>query len=508
MSANQRSFEWRCASKVAQIEAVKCHTWLLVQNNPSLKALAFENKSDNSFHLPSQQSCYQTLSSLPELIELEILQVWVKITQLLDTIPTLQRLTTAGSFDFRAWTVQRRTWANIRAFKYNLCLNNNEFFWLLRCFPNIEEFEGEWDYDVNQDLELGLGSGGSSAFKLISINNISDPTVDIKDPATWINIDTMLQEQPLKLERLHLTVAHHAVRLLPLLIVHLPLLTEISLSTLNEPIATVLATYCLSLQVVRHLNPHSPKSTPEISAPKPEPNIPNILLTHCRHLRVFEGTNHTIDINTLLDEKPWACSSRLEVLRCQFFGFRQLLPLQQSLLESALNYPHLVKQDLTNLFRDYERCKVLHQLFFSTLARLCNLRILDLGPPYEDLSYESPNQDNYYNPSAHYVHVVPDSPSLTLLYGLDQLATLTKLEVLNFEAVDHRMKEVDITWIATHFKSLRHVHGLHPAYDGYGYREIYNYIGLGYGPNCDIIRVSLREAFLRCRTDVTHLDRK
>ncbi|KAF9093338.1 hypothetical protein BGX23_003410 [Mortierella sp. AD031] len=198
---------------------------------------------------------------------------------------------------------------------------------------------------------------------------------------------------------------------------------------------------------------------------------------------------HTIEIDRLRDQ-PWICPN-LEVLRCQFVRFERLKMEEQLLVASALCSPELINEDLTPLHQRYERSKSQHQLFFGTLAKLQNLRVLNLGQYSLDVFYVSSKYSNPYESGAHQVRVVLDSPSLTLYDGFDQLSTLRELEYLDFEGVDLRMSMQGIAWIATHWRKLKKVFGFQIAFNQYGYDW-----------NADHKRTFLRENLKRLRSEI------
>ncbi|KAF9139244.1 hypothetical protein BG015_002122 [Linnemannia schmuckeri] len=474
------------------------------------------------------------------LAELDTPQSYISLPRLLDLVPSLQRLTTLGQMDFRAFAEeeqQRRRqqqaqhqprWPNFRGLKHEQTVNNNELLWLLLCFPDLEDLEVEWDYR-REHLRYGQELNLSKTYSEI-------------DPSTWLDMKAILLEttrqQPLKLKRLHLKLSQYADPLLPVLLPYLPSLTELILPHLDREIANALVTHCPGLQIFRiDKESRSYFRRPRESSLNwtPDLNIANILLANCRDLRVFEGPEHMIEIETLYNQHPWACGSKLEVLRVQFGGFEKLDDDEQLALETGSlqsqelvfndhdgdnkskynNTPDDVDEDkdvggkiehdirMAVLREKYEHSKSQH-ILFTTLGQFHNLRILDLGPFSMSVDYHPPattneqqgQQQQLIDEADHHVIVVPGTPSLTLEYGLSQLSTLQNLRVLNFEAVDHRLEKKDVIWLATHLKGLRHVYGLHvPKFTDYP---------RSYQASLDYRRTMLRTEFKKHKAIVRH----
>ncbi|KAF8946975.1 hypothetical protein BGZ47_010733 [Haplosporangium gracile] len=499
--------DYEAPSKTVQDWEVHQHIWLLVRSNlRSLRSLVLDKGINFKIPMSKCEFFYTTLGQFQNLTELDTPQHWISLPRLLDAVPSLQRLTTLGQMDFRAIAEeeqQRRRqqqaqyqprWPNFRGLKYGPIVVNNELLWLLLCFSDLEDLEVLWTY-CYEHLRHGQEFNTSETYSEI-------------DPSSWLDMNVILLEttrqQPLKLKRLHLKLSQNADPLLPVLLPYLPSLTELILPHLDRNIANALVTHCPGLQIFRICNGpydyfHRPSKwdlnwTPDL-------NIASILLANCRNLRVFEGSEHMIEIETLYNQPPWVCGSKLEVLRVQFGGFEKLDDDEQLVLETtSLQFQELVftghegdnknknnnntgdvdedkdvgdKIDrdirMTVLREKYERSKSQHTLFFKTLAQFHNLRILDLGTRSKSVDYHPPvttdeqqgQQQQPIDEADHHVIVVPGTPSLTLEYGLSHLFTLQNLRVLNFEAVDHQLEKKDVIWMATHLEGLRHVYGLH-----------------------------------------------
>ncbi|KAF9097939.1 hypothetical protein BGX29_007852 [Mortierella sp. GBA35] len=444
----QSLFGSKSSVKAEHEWAAQQHLWLLIRQNHSLRSLILDQLTNQIATFANFDFYYDTLSALKELTELKSHLYSVSPLRLLDHIPSLQRLSTFKSLDIYLGALNKRTWTNIRALECVAAFRHQGLLHALRCLPNLEDLKATWVYERTP--------GPFS----------SDGTYDISRPEIWVNVEAILGTTPTRLRRLSLSLTENTQKALPLLIPLCPDLVEITIPKLDHSIATALASYCPSLQIFRIGNALS-TGFEGMGTPRPVINVANILFSNCRHLRIFDGIHHAIKID-LLQDQPWVCPN-LEVLRCQFVGFERLNNFEQQLFESALRSSESVKGDLTRVYKKYEQSKCQHELFFSTLAQLWNLRFLDIGQHHLEITRNTFNLMYPCNPEAQYVHVVPDSPSLTLFYGLDQLASLTKLENFSFEGINHRMEEQDITWIATHWSKLKWILGLDVAFTLPGY---------------------------------------
>ncbi|KAG0209235.1 hypothetical protein BGX33_005748 [Mortierella sp. NVP41] len=462
------------------------HLWLLILQNPHLKTLISEDRGIiPSLAFANPEFFYRTLGGLKDLMELDIGLHWASPERLLDVIPSLRTLSTFEKMDFNRAMAEGKTWSNIRAFKTAFYLRKVELLQLLKCFPNLEDLTAKCNFESSPS-PFGFG-GSTQQYTGQEIGHGFDYGYGTNKAETWLNVESILGTTPTRLRRLCLTLSNDCQKLVPSLIPWCLHLTEVILPKLDLRIATALAVHCPSLQVFRRNDERmSAFELPALDV-MPLVNVANILFSNCRHLRVFDAIQHTIEIDRLRDQ-PWVCPN-LEILRCQFVGFERLDADEQPLIERTLRSPELVVRDLSALHQKCERSKSQHQLFFATLADLQNLRILDLGQYHIDIDY-TPLSFSPHD-AAHHVQLVPDSPSLTLFYGLDRLRTLTKLECLNFEGVDHRMDVEEITWMATHWSSLKWVRGLQTVFKQSGYKW-----------DADHRRTFLRDPLQRLRSDV------
>ncbi|KAF9092983.1 hypothetical protein BGX23_003763 [Mortierella sp. AD031] len=112
----------------------------------------------------------------------------------------------------------------------------------------------------------------------------------------------------------------------------------------------------------------------------------------------------------------------------------------------------------------HERCEDQHRHIYKELARLTELRVLELGVDNIDrYDLMGGNPGTYLvDGRLYYNHFgpTPNTLKLSLDSGLDRLKTLKKLEVFGFEGVDHRIGERALKWMSGTWMRLRLMRGL------------------------------------------------
>ncbi|KAG0219030.1 hypothetical protein BGX33_005072 [Mortierella sp. NVP41] len=292
----------------------------------------------------------------------------------------------------------------------------------------------------------------------------------------------------------------------------MPLLVEFHYTRWSHRLATTLVATCPLIEVVRItvLKGLGVDRKPRQSI---QDNV-SILLTSCPKLRVVEMWYEYVDVRNVLQEekgKQWVCQG-LEELRCQFVGVPYLTDEEQATLDRMLareqgcqSSPSLSLESKRSAEEEelYERKKLatsIHKEVFGRLSRLTRLKYLSLSPDLKlgvdfvkadmySLIYRSKVDGMHY---INYGDVLPDTLNLRLDCGLDQLASLTELEFLGFESVDHRMRAQDIEWIAEHFRKLREMRGL--ALDTH------------VGVEDNLERDALRKLLQTLRPDIVHTE--
>ncbi|KAF9323367.1 hypothetical protein BGZ91_003623, partial [Linnemannia elongata] len=176
-------------------------------------------------------------------------------------------------------------------------------------------------------------------------------------------------------------------------------------------------------------------------------------------------------------ETPWVCLD-LETFRCQIAEVPFLTDEEEQQVQeicrretqatsSALEYIRTDEEDA--LIALSERCVHTREGIMAQLSKLTSLKFLSLSPDFKtgiDLFGSHFNPKRVYKSERdgrsyiRYDDVMPDTLYFRLNNGLHQLASLTKLEYLSFESMDHRMETVDIEWFASHFPRLREMRGL------------------------------------------------
>ncbi|KAG0216292.1 hypothetical protein B0O80DRAFT_524273 [Mortierella sp. GBAus27b] len=279
-----------------------------------------------------------------------------------------------------------------------------------------------------------------------------------------------LPDQGSALKILHVSSDANLAHLLP----YVPNLRELYVDdTVAHEAFELLATHCKDLEVLEC------KQQPwyindSVRTPEDEDSL-HQLLESCRNLRVFDGIEHFINANDMI-WKPWACQ-RIEKLRCRIVGVERLTPGEQAIYDRIVaNYPSISNNDSTTVesmdLTEEER-KVLKMAIsskeqqrqvYERLASLRHLKHLDLG--YESRypwTYKS--GDTYISQVdgeeyLEYDGPIPDTLELSLESGLDQLGALKDLEMFGFEAIDHRIQEKELEWMAESWPKLKLMYGL------------------------------------------------
>ncbi|KAH7053579.1 hypothetical protein BKA57DRAFT_533145 [Linnemannia elongata] len=262
-----------------------------------------------------------------------------------------------------------------------------------------------------------------------------------------------------------------------------PLLVEYHDEVWFPAIGAQLAKYCPLLEVIRiyqavsefhsfatDFSPcHRPKGLPVNDSV-------SILLTGLTRLRILDIRYEAIKAENIL-ETPWVCLD-LETFRCQIAEVPFLTDEEEQQVQeirqretqatsSALEYIRTDEEDALIVLS--ERCVHTREGIMAQLSKLTSLKFLSLSP---DFKTGSDLFGNHFNPKRvykserdgrsyiRYDDVMPDTLYFRLNNGLHQLASLTKLEYLSFESIDHRMETADIEWFASHLPRLREMRGL------------------------------------------------
>ncbi|KAF9550914.1 hypothetical protein EC957_011461 [Mortierella hygrophila] len=202
----------------------------------------------------------------------------------------------------------------------------------------------------------------------------------------------------------------------------------------------------------------------------------SILLTGLPRLRVLNIPYGSIKAETML-ESPWVCLD-LEEFWCQIAEVPFLTDEEEQQVQEICqreagaigpDQEYIRTDEEDEVMELSEICVSTRKSIFTQLSKLTSLKFLSLSPDFKsgsDLFDNRTNARRVYKSEKdgrsyiRYDDVMPDTLYFRLNHGLDQLASLTKLEYLSFESMDHRMEITDIEWFASHLPRLREMRGL------------------------------------------------
>ncbi|KAG0298458.1 hypothetical protein BGZ97_004045 [Linnemannia gamsii] len=228
------------------------------------------------------------------------------------------------------------------------------------------------------------------------------------------------------------------------------------------------------------------------------------LLSSLSRLRVLEIPKEVVKAEKIL-ESPWVCLG-LEEFWCQIVELPfltkeeelQVQEIRRREVATDLSDQHHARTDKEDeLMEHNERCISTRKHIMAQLSKLTSLKYLSLSPDFRIGDglfehrlgamhvYKSERDGRSY---IRYDDVLPDTLHFRLDMGLDQLATLKKLEYLSIESMDHRLDIAEIEWIAKEFPRLREMRGLVKD----------NFVGIEPDPKMDALVALIR----RLRTDV------
>ncbi|KAF9093350.1 hypothetical protein BGX23_003422 [Mortierella sp. AD031] len=190
----------------------------------------------------------------------------------------------------------------------------------------------------------------------------------------------------------------------------LPGLTRITVNHLQPATVRALATHCKGLRGFQQFK--TSPCQPNTRSYEALGDMLNELLWDCTALTDIDAPDYRVDLDCSL-AYPWRRLG-LELLRFRIHGIIRLTESEVAVLEQK----------------------------FSTLGILTTFG-LQTGP----------GAGTRPDP-------VPDTLELSLKSGLDQLATLSELEVFGFEYVDHKIGKAELAWIAAHWKRLKEMRRL------------------------------------------------
>jgi hypothetical protein len=285
----------------------------------------------------------------------------------------------------------------------------------------------------------------------------------------------------------------------------MPSLVEFHHSYVSSPFTTALAKHCPLLEVIR-VTYKGCRYTPRSIYDSIHDRV-SILLTSCTRLRVLDLQYETVDARCVA-EKPWVCLD-LEMFRCGIVGLPYLGEREEKLIKDVLereedarkkNLPVVARTAMeTELLSRAEEGRSMRKGVLQQISALTSLKHLTLSRDLKigrglfsrrktSLSvYRSDRDGKMY---FRYNDVLPDTLYLRLDTGLEQLASLVKLELFGFESMNHRMGPAEIEWIARTFPTLKEIRGL----------AIHTQVGAERDPAMD----ALREQMQTLRPDIVH----
>lgn len=247
-------------------------------------------------------------------------------------------------------------------------------------------------------------------------------------------------------------------QLATLIIPFLPHLTEVTLNSLDTAVATALAIHCPGLEKFAQIwDGGSLQSNHDLHF---EVNAMGILLERCPNLKIFDGIQHKIEA-AYLAEHPWTCR-HLEYLRCQIVGLCRLTSDEEAIFSD--NSQEVDARRREEAKEKHRRCQEQHRKVYAQLSTLVHLRALYLGFEYIQYWTEPLDPTTRFTIGGRLYYAgngpIPNTLELSLKSGLGRLSTLRRLEVLDFEGVDHRVNEAELEWMVNNLPSLRVVGGL------------------------------------------------
>ncbi|KAF8970500.1 hypothetical protein BGZ46_010497, partial [Entomortierella lignicola] len=412
------------------------HYWNLIIANPGVRQLQLSLPTGYLWEFQSIDFFYEVLSNLKELKELDASRFleWTCFWNLYKHAPRLENLVVSSSFKYTSVEGDQIT-SNpaIKFLHIPASVEPRTFLEIVNRLPNLEEL-----------------------------------TVDsLEEDDSFVN-DHISSAPTLNLKTLRF---HNGGDRFELVARFVPNLKELKISTLSEKTVIALSTHCRNLEVLEVWP--DPWYIDEDMMERPKSDPINLLFISCPNLRVFDGIKHTIKADELIMQS-WVCYG-LEKFRCRIVGIERLDSEEQALYEAMTRQSkvtlqpghlgstgHLEKEQAVLL--KIERSHEQHQVVYSRLASLKNLKHLDLGyenrHPWTYLTaspYVSEVDGEEYLP---YGGPIQDTLELSLESGLERLGDLKDLEMFGFEAVNHRITEKELDWMAKSWPKLNLMYGL------------------------------------------------
>ncbi|KAK3818211.1 MAG: hypothetical protein JOS17DRAFT_757368 [Linnemannia elongata] len=410
--------------------------WILVYNNrATLQRLRLDSSIGRMKDLTEE--FYDMLASCPRLTYLENCYQPLDLEHLLDRMPQLHHLVDHCAFLNRG--ALSKPMPQLQTIYVKGRLSSYSLFLLLKHLPNLDQLYIGWNFSDFFERPGPIMGDTKSRLTGLHFLNYSSITAD----------------------------EYIATSMLP----WLPNLKEITLSHLGPCTATAIPVHCRSFESFKQLlisssiHPNYHMNTTD--------NTIAILLESCPNLKSIDAIQHVLQTDYLLSSPPpWSCTKTLEHFRCQIRGICRLadadeeFSFRQALVNIMIDRPLTPDQEAAKTL--YDLGHILQQpLLYARLAKLTNLKVLDLGMEYRKINAGYGRSPPYYKVGAkryiEYGDPLPDTFELTLASGLDELKTLKKLEVFGFEGCNHRMGYEELEWMVEAWPRLKEVRGLQPV---------------------------------------------
>ncbi|KAG0281921.1 hypothetical protein BGZ95_006428 [Linnemannia exigua] len=325
-------------------------------------------------------------------------------------------------------------------------------------FPNLKTFGGIGEIIDLRQLLLVLRSfpilEHLETMALKGQDSLRDSRLPIEKEPDWVHLKTLILGANLPRPRTMTRILAKMPNLVRLELKSITLDTLVHLST---------AETCRHLEHVR------------FNIPQPHYKETNRLFVNCPNLKSIQGLGIAVLAEDVIAEPQWTCLG-LQKLHCEIHGVPRLSQDQEKLWEEMHmdnadnnNINNINKSDgnMRQIAEQRQRSLSVQRQLCQQLARLTDLRYLNVGFPLRRYrQYGSSVVISTRLPSGGHENVrwhgrpVPDTLSFSLDSGLDELATLQRLNTFGFKAVNHQIGEDEVQWMARHWRHLEIMYGL------------------------------------------------
>ncbi|KAF9436950.1 hypothetical protein BGZ76_002453 [Entomortierella beljakovae] len=280
------------------------------------------------------------------------------------------------------------------------------------------------------------------------------------------------------------------------LLEHVPNLVSLTVKYLTSELSGTIVTKCKYIQRIKVL---TEKWRVRGSAGWETGDVVRELLSSCQHLRVLDAKFLILDASEISDN-GWICDN-LEELHCRVTKIPNLKSNELECLERILRKEssnEILLESEEDIVGRWRLARNLKRNFFRQVSMMKSMRRLSVHSDWRSTDTEDFDQNDFIPYTSkrdgriylEYSKPPGDTLTMTVDDGLDELASLTSLEFLGFEYMNHGMSNEEIQWIAENIPSLKEMGGL---LDG-------PQIGL----EPDYRNKELRELMERLRGDIIH----